>query len=261
MENENLLNNEEEEVIKLTNNNIIRNTSFNQKQILKNIMTLYNNNEPFECDITASTLKFYEENKTDNFSIPTPKYLFDVYPQSDNVKQIVPFQKLPLEDNSIGSMVFDPPFVISPKTCKSILSEKEGSCLIHRRFASFYPVSELYYNYYWWIKEAYRVLKDNGFLIVKCMSTVSGGYQHNSEEFVFMTAMNMGFYCKDKFILQSKARLVNSNKYKKQQHARKYTSVFYVFQKNPKMLKKFNYFDLINKMNNDNLEGMVWELK
>ena len=129
--------NEEKEIIqnsetnKLTNSNIIRNTSYNQKEILKNIMTLYNNDEPFECDITASTLKFYEENKTDNFSIPTPKYLFDVYPQSDNVKQIVPFQKLPLEDNSIGSIVFDPPFVISPKTCKSVMENKEKSCLIH----------------------------------------------------------------------------------------------------------------------------------
>jgi rRNA large subunit m3Psi methyltransferase RlmH len=180
---------------------------------------------------------------------------------AENIKQITPFQKLPLDDNSIGSIVFDPPFVISPKTCKSITDNKKGSCLIHKRFASFYPVSELYYNYYWWIKEAYRTLKDNGLLIVKCMSTVSGGYQHNSEEFVFMTAMNMGFYCKDKYILQSKSRLVSSAKYKKQQHARKYTSVFYVFQKNPKMLNKFNYFELINKMNNEDLEGMVWELK
>lgn len=247
--------------IKLNNDNIIKNTSFNQKQILKNIMTLYNNNEPFDCDITASTLKFYGQNKKSEFNIPIPKYLFDVYPQSENIKQITPFQKLPLDDNSVGSIVFDPPFVISPKTCKSITDNKKGSCLIHKRFASFYPVSELYYNYYWWIKEAYRTLKDNGLLIVKCMSTVSGGYQHNSEEFVFMTAMNMGFYCKDKYILQSKSRLVSSAKYKKQQHARKYTSVFYVFQKNPKMLNKFNYFELINKMNNENLEGMVWELK
>ena len=142
-----------------------------------------------------------------------------------------------------------------------VVENKEKSCLIHKRFASFYPVSELYYNYYWWIKESYRTLKDDGLFIVKCMSTVSGGYQHNSEEFVFMTAMNMGFYCVDKFILQSKARLVSSSKYKKQCHARKYTSVFYVFQKSPKMLNKYNYFNLIQEMNNSNLEGMEWELK
>lgn len=250
-----------EQKIQLNNDNIIRNISYSQKEILNNIMVLYNNNEPFECDITASSLKFYEKNKSDNFDIPLPKYLFDVYPQSDNIKQIVPFQKLPLEDNSVGSIVFDPPFVISPKTCKSVMENKEGACLIHKRFASFYPVSELYYNYYWWIKECFRTIKDNGILIVKCMSTVSGGYQHNSEEFVFMTAMNMGFYCIDKFYLEAKARLVSSSKYKKQCHARKYTSVFYVFQKNTKMLNKFNYFELLNKLNESNLEGMVWEIK
>lgn len=71
----------------------------------------------------------------------------------------------------------------------------------------------------------------------------------------------MGFYCVDKFILQSKARLVSSSKYKKQCHARKYTSVFYVFQKSPKMLNKYNYFNLIQEMNNSNLEGMEWEIK
>lgn len=245
----------------ITNDNIIRNISFSQKGILKNIMKLYNNDKPFECDITASELKFYLKTKTDNDEIPVPKYLFDVCPQSDEIQKITPFEKIPMEDKSVGSIVFDPPFVISPKTCKSILSNKEGSCLIHRRFASFYPVSELYYNYFWWIKDCYRILKDDGILVVKCMSTVSGGYQHNTEEFVFMTAMSLGFYCVDKFILNAKSRLVSSSRYKKQCHARKYTSVFYVFKKSPKMLKKYNYFDLINTMKESDLEGMQWELK
>lgn len=253
---------EDEKVVEVVNSdNIIRNTSYSQKEILRNIMKLYNNDEPFDCDITASTLKFYTKTKGEDIDVPLPKHLFDVYPQSDNVKQIVPFQKIPMEDSSLGSIVFDPPFVISPKTCKSATEGKDKSCLIYKRFSSFYPVSELYYNYYWWIKEAYRTLKDDGIFIVKCMSTVSGGYQHNSEEFVFMTAMNMGFYCVDKFILNAKARLISSSKYKKQCHSRKYTSVFYVFQKNPKMLNKYNYFDLINKMNESDLEGMQWELK
>jgi len=251
----------EEESLKLTNDTIIRNTSYSQKEILKNIMTLYNNGEAFDCDITASQLKFYLKNRGDEYELPVPKHLFDVYPQSEDVKQIVPFQKIPMDDNSLGSIVFDPPFVISPKTCKSALEGKDKSCLMFKRFSSFYPVSELYYNYYWWLKESYRTLKEDGILVVKCMSTVSGGYQHNSEEYVFMAAMSLGFYCVDKFILNAKARLISGAKYKKQCHSRKYTSVFYVFQKNSKMLNKYNYFELINKMKESNLEGMVWELK
>jgi hypothetical protein len=224
-------------------------------------MTLYNNGEAFDCDITASQKKFYLKNRGDEYELPVPKHLFDVYPQSEDVKQIVPFQKIPMPDNSLGSIVFDPPFVISPKTCKSALEGKDKSCLMFKRFSSFYPVSELYYNYYWWLKESYRTLKEDGILVVKCMSTVSGGYQHNSEEYVFMAAMSLGFYCVDKFILNAKARLISGAKYKKQCHSRKYTSVFYVFQKNSKMLNKYNYFELINKMKENNLEGMVWELK
>lgn len=252
---------DDDETLKLTNDTIIRNTSYSQKEILKNIMTLYNNGEAFDCDITASQLKFYLKNRGDEYELPVPKHLFDVYPQSEDVKQIVPFQKIPMDDNSLGSIVFDPPFVISPKTCKSALEGKDKSCLMFKRFSSFYPVSELYYNYYWWLKESYRTLKDDGILVVKCMSTVSGGYQHNSEEYVFMAAMSLGFYCVDKFILNAKARLISGAKYKKQCHSRKYTSVFYVFQKNSKMLNKYNYFELINKMKESNLEGMVWELK
>ena len=251
----------EDETLKLTNDTIIRNTSHSQKEILKNIMTLYNNGEAFDCDITASQLKFYLKNRGDEYELPVPKHLFDVYPQSEDVKQIVPFQKIPMPDNSLGSIVFDPPFVISPKTCKSALEGKDKSCLMFKRFSSFYPVSELYYNYYWWLKESYRTLKEDGILVVKCMSTVSGGYQHNSEEYVFMAAMSLGFYCVDKFILNAKARLISGAKYKKQCHSRKYTSVFYVFQKNSKMLNKYNYFELINKMKESDLEGMVWELK
>ena len=109
----------------LNNNTIIRSLSYDQKEILYNIMKLHNNGEPYDCDITASTLKFYDGNPNDEFYIPEPKYLFDVYPQCDKVQKITPFNKLPLEDNSIGSIVIDLPFVISPHTSKSVLEPKE----------------------------------------------------------------------------------------------------------------------------------------
>ena len=48
---------------KLDNSNVIKNISFDQSEILWNIMQLYNNGEPFDCDMTASELKFYGERK------------------------------------------------------------------------------------------------------------------------------------------------------------------------------------------------------
>ena len=245
----------------LNNNTVIKNISCDQSEILYNIMQLYNNGQPFECDITASELKFYKKGKKDKYDIPIPKILMDVYPQREDIIKITPFQKLPLEDNSISSIVFDPPFVISPKDCKSKIENKCGNNMISNRFSSFYPVNELYYNYYWWINDIFRCLNENGIFILKCMSTVSGGYQHNSEEWSFLCATDAGFYCIDKFYLTANARLISASKIKKQAHARKYTSVFYVFKKDEKMFKKFNYLEMLKNLKSEDLEGLDFENK
>lgn len=64
-----------------------------------------------------------------------------------------------------------------------------------------------------------------------------------------MSAQRIGFSVEDKFILEAKARLISSSKINNQQHARKYTSVFYCFKKHiKKKSKDFNYFDLIDKL-------------
>lgn len=80
----------------LNNSTIIKNISFDQKEILYNIMQLHNDGKPFDCDITASTLKFYEAKPNDKYNIPEPQYLFDVYPQFERVGKITPFQRIPL---------------------------------------------------------------------------------------------------------------------------------------------------------------------
>lgn len=249
------------DTLKLDNSNIIRNISSNQKEILYNIINLHNNGEPFDCDITSSSLKFYTQSKNDKFNIPEPKYLFDVSPQFDRVKKITPFKKLPLEDNSIGSIVIDLPFVISPKTCKSMSEQKKGSQIIAKRFASFYPVVELFENEYWWIKEAFRVLREGGICVFKMQSTVSGGIQIWSTPFAFMCAQDVGFYVKDEFILSAKSRLISSPKYKKQEHARKYSSTFWVFEKNSKKIKRNNLFQILEDCKKQNLEGKEWVVK
>ena len=245
----------------LNNSTIVKSISFDQKEILYNIMQLHNGGKPYDCDITASTLKFYEVKSNDAYNIPEPKYLFDVYPQFDRVGKITPFQKIPLEDESIESIIIDLPFVISPHNAPSAKNPKEGSSLISQRFSSFYPVGELYENEYWWLKEAFRVLKPNGICVFKMQSTVSGGLQIWSVPFAFMAAQKLGFYIKDEFILEAKARLISAGKYKAQQHARKYTSTFWVFEKNEKKAKKTNLFNMLECCESQELEGKVWEVK
>lgn len=228
----------------LNNKTIIKNISTDQSEILHNIGTLYNDgSDHFDCDITASSLGFYGGKKRDKFVIPEPKILMDVYPTREDIIKIDKWGKLPLENESIHSIVVDLPFVISPANAPSATKKiKEGSNLIFKRFNGYYPVDNMYYSYYHWLSECFRVLDNNGICIFKCQSCISGGIRHNIEEFSFMAAQRLGFKMVDKFTLMAKARLISSNKYKNgQKHSRSYTSQFLVFKKDP----KFNSKDFI----------------
>ena len=243
---------------RITNSNIIKNISFDQSEILWNIMQLYNGGQPFECDMTASELKFYGKGRGE-YEIPVPKILFDVYPQGENIQKIEKWGNLPLEDGSIHSMVIDLPFVISPANSPSAKNPNDGSVLIARRFSAYYPVDNLYLSYYHWISEAYRVLDEGGILVFKEQSMISGGIRHNTDEFSFMAAHKLGFKMIDKFILQAKARLISNAKMKNGQvHSRSYTSQFLVFVKESKRKsKEFNYFDLLERCEKEQAEGFV----
>lgn len=250
---------------KITNDNIIKNISYDQSEILLNIMNLYNNGKPFECDITASELKFYQKNIKQKYDIPIPKILMDVYPQTDDIVKITPFKRLPLEDNSLSSIVVDLPFVISPHTAPSSVTPKEGSQLIFQRFSGWYPAMEAYENMYWWMKECARVLKEDGIVVWKMQSTVSGGIQHWFSPYSHICGQNFGLYVVDEFILEAKARLISNAKMKKQYHARKYTSTFWVFKKTKKNNEKTNILKILehckNLDSNNLLEGKIWEVK
>lgn len=230
----------------LNNNNIIKNISYSQSEILLNIMELYNDNKPFDCDMTASKLQFYRI-EDGGYAVPPPKLLFDVCPQESFVKKIDKDGLLPLEDNSIGSIVCDLPFVISPMDAPS--KDTDGANIIMNRFASYYPVIELYKSYFHWIKEMYRVLSFGGICVFKCQDVVSGGIRINAEGFSFMSAMSVGFTIEDRFTLEAKTRLIAASKIKRQQHSRSYTSQIFVFKKYEQKRKNdYNFFELINQL-------------
>lgn len=249
------------EYSELNNFTAIKNISTDQSEILKWIMDLYTNGEPFECDITASELKFYGKRQGCKYEIPVPKILMDVYPVQEDIIKITPFNKLPLDENSVSSIVCDLPFVCSPKTCKSMIENKEGSNLITKRFSSWYPMQEGYENIYWWINECKRVLKDDGILVWKMQSSVSGGLQHMLSEFSALCAADAGLYINDQFFIEAKARLISSSKIKKQNHARKYTSTFWVFKKDGKKNQKTNLLKKLQECKENVFEGKIWELK
>lgn len=240
---------------------VIKSISYNQHEILYNIMRLHNNGKAFDADFTYSIGNFYGKFKDDDgdeFEIPEPIHKFDVCPQTEDTVKIEPMGRIPLDDSSLESIVIDMPFIISPRDCKSIMEgEGKKNNLIFKRFSSFYPVSELLENYYHILNEAKRVLKNDGICVFKCQDTITGGHYLASMEYSWFIGECIGLELYDQFVLNARTR-IKSGKIKKQEHARKYHSYFLVFKKSLKRKPKYLQFmdeDLRERLINGFIEN------
>ena len=152
-----------------TNKDVIKSVSDEQAVIIDNILKLYVPSRQIDLDPTYSKGNFYKKTV-----IPEPKYKFDLYPQTEDTVQSSS-DNLPLEDNSVDTVMFDPPFVVgTPNSSKG----KVGSNIITNRFGSFKNIEDLWKYYDATIKEFSRVMRDNGVLIVKCQDTISSSKQY-----------------------------------------------------------------------------------
>ncbi len=174
-----------------------------------------------DCDPTFSTGAFYY-----GTGVEAPSLRFDIRPQAEGVIW-ADARNLPLSDSSIACMILDPPFLAT--TGKS-LTEGEGN-KINRRFGVYSDEKSLHSCYADMLREAHRVLRPRGILIFKCQDKVSSGKQYFTHVFVMNTAVEMGFYPKDLFILLAKNRLVADWQVRNQKTARKFHCYFLVLQK------------------------------
>ncbi len=205
---------------------MIKSISYDQSEIIKNILNLHVPNHKIDCDPTFSVGNFYK-----NTGIDIPRFRFDISPQVEGVTQ-GDSRCLPLEDSSIDCIMFDPPFLAT--TGKSLLSSEVN--IINRRFGVYPSEKELHQFYVDSLKESYRVLKNKGILIFKCQDKVSSGKQYMSHVFIMNEAVRVGFYPRDLFVLLSKNRLVADWQIKTQKNARKFHSYFWVFEKSDKVI-------------------------
>lgn len=200
--------------------NLVKSVYNSNFEVIKNIMDLYNI-ERFDLDCTYSKGGFWK-------NLPHPVNKTDLYPVNESVI-CASSENLPFNDGSMKSIMYDPPFVVAGKTYRD---NKEGSSIIAKRFEGYSTYEELKRNYYYTLKELYRVCENGGVLVFKCQDTVSGGKNHFSHVMVMNMAMELGFYPRDLFILLAKMRLNSfGTKWTKQEHARKYHSYFWVFEK------------------------------
>ncbi|MBU2039950.1 MAG: cob(I)yrinic acid a,c-diamide adenosyltransferase, partial [Gammaproteobacteria bacterium] len=91
------------------------------------------------------------------------------------------------------------------------------------------------------LKEFYRILCLDGIVIFKCQDVVSGGLNLFSHCWIMYEAIKHGFYPKDLFILLAKNRITDG---RKQQHARKFHSYFWVFKKTKCKVDYKSFFEV-----------------
>lgn len=203
--------------------NIIKSVSNSQEEIIKNIIELHSTNKKIDVDLTYSKGQFYK-----NGIVEQPTYKFDLHPQTEDTLQSSS-NNCPLHDNSVKTVMFDPPFIIAGKTYKD---NKDGSSKIAKRFGAYENYEQLKHHYYSTLKECYRILQEDGIVIFKLQNTVSGGKQYFTDYFVKKSAMDLGLYIKDEFILHNKSKMTSfGGRWKTQQHAMKHHSYFLVLKK------------------------------
>lgn len=151
-------------------------------------------------------------------------------------------RNLPYDDNSIDCVVLDPPYM------EGLLRENlehRGGLGSHIAFRQAYQakghkghpepaqpkwhaaVLDLYVQAG---REAYRVLRKDGVLIVKCQDEVSANKQWLTHVEIINEYVNMGFYTKDLFVVV-RTNKPGVSRIKQQKHARKNHSYFLVFVK------------------------------
>jgi len=149
-----------------------------------------------------------------------PELQFDNDPQTLFTKQ-GDARKLPINSNSINTMILDPPF------CFGIHGKTKDN-ISARRFTILKDYNELQSLYQGILKESYRVLKNRGVLIFKCQD-YTDSKTTMTHCLVYNWATDVGFYAKDIVILINKQRIYNPNLI--QRHFRKTHCYFWVFKK------------------------------
>lgn len=175
---------------------LIKSLEYDEQTILSSIIKLHCNGTLY-ADVTYSKGNFYKKD------ICTPAFISDLHPSNDSVIK-ADCRNLPLPENSLSSVMFDPPFLASKGPS---LSSNTNSNKIVKRFGCYATEKELHTFYIDSLRELYRVLRLNGILIFKCQDKVSGGKQYFSHCFIHDQAIKQGFYPLDLFILGASSRL------------------------------------------------------
>jgi len=194
---------------------VIKSVSYDQQEILNNILKLHVPSGVYDCDLTTSKGNFYKYGV-----VPMPRLKYDKHPQVEGVLPLEGAEKI--EDDSLNSIVIDPPFLIlQPQWLKN--------SKVKERFDSFDTMEDAEQANKYLLKLAWAKLKNKGILVFKTMDIRAENRNIWMSFYVQQWANEIGFELIDTFILIAPTKILNRGMHQKV--ARKYHSYFFVFQK------------------------------
>jgi DNA modification methylase len=164
--------------------------------------------------------------------------------KSTDIDQSIDCRSIPYQDSSIDCVILDPPYMEGFYRNREDQKAGRGT---HSAFREAYShgdevngdekysgtkkwhaaVTDMYFRAG---REAFRVLRHEGILIVKCQDEVSANKQWLTHVEIINEYQRMGFYTKDLFVV-IRPNKPSISRLKRQVHARKNHSYFLVFVK------------------------------
>lgn len=158
---------------------------------------------------------FWSKVDTSQYSV----HLTDLY------RDGIDARKLPHGPSSVDVVVCDPPYARQSTTPTNIREAKSYN-LNHTWIPG--RTAGLRKFYLDCAKEAHRILKNSGVVIVKCQDAIDRGQEWN-HVWLIQHIPKIGFVCEDLFVLVSRNHPAMRHDFQK--HARKNHSYFLVFKK------------------------------
>lgn len=188
-------------------------------KLIEQVAKLYFPPKAKVADVTYGNGAFWEWEVSRDFSLTAS----DLYSKSASLP-CYDCRSLPYAREQFDVVVFDPPYMHGGKTAKASIGKCYGNA--PTALKDHKAIACLYYE---GMKEAYRILKPGGILLVKCQDEIESGKQKRTHIEVFQFAYCLQFKDLDLFVLMQNG--TPCIRQREQKHARKNHSFLWVFRK------------------------------